>query len=60
MQGHEAGEGISKSDTGLQSLGQGGRIRAWNGEGRAGLGMWSSEMELRFVDEWDTQWKILE
>ena len=33
MQGHE---GMSKSEMGLQSLGQGSRIRARNREGRAG------------------------
>ena len=36
MQGHERSEGMSKSETGLQSLGQDSWIRAWNGEGRAG------------------------
>ena len=36
MQGHERGEGKSKPETGLQSLGQGSRIRTWNGEGWAG------------------------
>ena len=36
MQGRERGEGKSKPETGLRSLGQGSRIRAWNGEGRAG------------------------
>ena len=53
MQGHEPGEGNSKSKTGLRSLGLGGRIRARNGEGRAGLRMRSSKTELRFLDEWD-------
>ena len=43
MQGRERGEGMSKSETGLQSLDQGSWIRAWNGEGRAGLSMRSSE-----------------
>ena len=43
MQGRECGEGMSKSEMGLRSLGQGSRIRAWNGEGRAGSSMWSSE-----------------
>ena len=42
MQGRECSEGMSKSEMGLQSLGQGGRIRVWNGEGRAGLSTWSS------------------
>ena len=41
MQGRERGEGMSKSKMGLQSLGQGSRIRAQDGEGRAGLSMWS-------------------
>ena len=36
MQGHKCGEGKSKPEMGLQSLGQGSRIRARNGEGRAG------------------------
>ena len=36
MQGHEHSEGQSKPETGLQSLGQSSRIRAWNREGRAG------------------------
>ena len=43
MQGRERSEGMSKFETGLQSLGQGSWIRAWNGEGRGGSGMWSSE-----------------
>ena len=41
--GAGVGEGMSKSETGLQSLGQGSRIRTWNGEGWAGSSMWSSE-----------------
>ena len=36
MQGREPGEGMSKSEIGLQSLSQGSQIRARNGEGRAG------------------------
>ena len=36
-QGREGGKGKSKPKMGLQSLGQGSRIRARNGEGRAGL-----------------------
>ena len=43
MQGRERGEGMSKSEMGLQSLGQGSQIRAWNGEGQAGLSMRSSK-----------------
>ena len=37
MQGHECGEGKSKPEMGLRSLGQGSWIRAQNGEGQAGL-----------------------
>ena len=37
MQGHEHGEGKSKPEIGLRSLGQGSWIRAQNGEGQAGL-----------------------
>ena len=36
MQGRKHGEGKSKPKMGLQSLGQGSRIRAQNGEGQAG------------------------
>ena len=36
MQGRERGEGKSKPETVLQSLGQGSWIRAQNGEGWAG------------------------
>ena len=36
MQGRECGEGKSKPEMGLRSLGQGSRIRARNGEGQAG------------------------
>ena len=46
MQGHERSKGMSKSEMGLQSLGQGRWERAWDGEGRAGLGI--PKMELRF------------
>ena len=35
-QGREHGKGKCKPETGLQSLGQGSRIRARNGEGQAG------------------------
>ena len=41
--GDYAGSGMSKSEMGLQSLGQGSRIRVWNGEGRAGSSTQSSE-----------------
>ena len=37
MQGCERGEGKSMPEMRLRSLGQGSRIRAWNGEGWAGL-----------------------
>ena len=43
MQGYERSKEMSKSETGLQSLSQGSQERAWNGEGWAGLGMWSSK-----------------
>ena len=43
MQGRKRGEGMSKSEVGLQNLGQGSWIRVWNGEGRAGSSMQSSE-----------------
>ena len=43
MQGRECGEGMSKSETGLRSLSQGSQVRVWNGEGRAGSSMRSSE-----------------
>ena len=43
MEGCKCSEGMSKSEMGLQSLGQGSRIRVWNREGRGGSSMWSSE-----------------
>ena len=43
MQGRERGEGMSKSEMGLETLGQGSRIRARNREGWAGSSMRSSE-----------------
>ena len=43
MQGREHSKGMSKSKMGLRSLGQGSWQRVWNGEGRGGSGMWSSE-----------------
>ena len=55
MQGRKPSEGNSQSKTGLQSLSQGGRIRARNGEGWGGSRTQSSKTELRFVDEWDTR-----
>ena len=36
MQGREHGKGKSMPETGLRSLSQGSRIRAWNGEGQSG------------------------
>ena len=53
MQGRKRSKGMSKSEVGLQSFGQGSQIRVWNGQGQAGSSMWSSEMLLRFVDGWD-------
>ena len=47
MQGRERGEGKSKSKMGLRSLSQGSRIRAWNGEGRAGLRCGVPKMETK-------------
>ena len=47
MQGREHGEGKSKPETGLRSLGQGSRIRAWNGEGQAGLRCGVPKMETK-------------
>ena len=43
MQGRERGKGMSKSEMGLRSLSQGGRIRVWSGEVKAGSSTWSSE-----------------
>ena len=57
MQGRERGEGKSKPETGLQSLSQSSRIRAWNREGRDAE---FRKQKLRFVEGRDTQWKILE
>ena len=59
MQGHERGEGMSKSETGLQSLGQAG---LGYGTGRVGQGRVCGvpKTELRFVDGWDRRWKVLE
>ena len=47
MQGRELSEGKSKSKTGLRSLGQGSRIRAQNGEGRAGSRCGVLKMETK-------------
>ena len=43
MQGRECGKGMSKPQAGLQSLGQGSRKRVWDGVGRGGSSMQSSE-----------------
>ena len=51
MQGHKHSEGMSKSEMGLQSLGQGSWKRVWNGESRAGSSTWSSENRTK-VCEW--------
>ena len=45
-------------ETGLQSLGQGSQIRAWNGEGRAGSRCGVPKTETKVVEGWDTQWKV--
>ena len=44
MQGCKHSEGMSKSETGLWSLGQGSWERVWNGEGWAGSGTQSSNV----------------
>ena len=54
MQAREHSEGMSKSEMGLQSLGQDSQKRVWNREGWVGLSTWSFKTELRFVDGWDT------
>ena len=60
MQGREHSRGMSKSKTGLQSLGQG----SWKryGSGRVGQGRVCGVLktELRFVDGGNTWWEILE
>ena len=43
MQGCKRSGGMSKSETGLQSLSQGSWIRVWNREGQAGSSMRSSK-----------------
>ena len=59
-QGCGHGEGKSKPETGLQSLGQGSQIRARNGEVWAGLRCGVPKTETKVVEGWDMQWKILE
>ena len=46
-QGHERGEGKSKPNMGLQSLGQGSWLRARNGEGQAGSRCGVLKMETK-------------
>ena len=43
MQGRECSKGMSKSEMGLQSLGQDSPKRVWTREGRVGLSTWSSK-----------------
>ena len=43
MQGHECGEGMSKSEMGLRSLSQGSQIKVWNREGQTASNMRSSK-----------------
>ena len=43
MQGHKRSKEMSKSEMGLQSLGQGSWERVWNREGQVGLGTRSSK-----------------
>ena len=52
MQGCECSEGMSKSETGLRSLGQGSQKRVWN-RVRQGQVHGVPKTELRFVDGWD-------
>ena len=47
-------------ETGLRSLGQGSRIRAWSGEGQAGSRHRIPKMETKVVGGRDTWWKVLE
>ena len=58
-QGHGRGEGKSMPEMGLQSLGQGSQIRAWNGEGRAGSRCGVPKTETKVMEGWDTWWKVL-
>ena len=54
MQGRGCSEGKSMPETGLQSLGQGSRIRARNGEGREGSRHGVPKTETKVVDGQDT------
>ena len=47
MQGRECGKGKGKPEMGLQSLSQGSRIRAQNGESQAGSRCGVPEMETK-------------
>ena len=58
MQGCECSKGKSKPEIGLQSLGQGSRIRAWNGEGQAGSRCGVPGMGTKVWEGRDTGWKI--
>ena len=58
-QGHRHGKGKSMPEMGLQSLSQGSRIRARNGEGRAGLRCRVPKTETKVVEGRDTWWKVL-
>ena len=60
MQGRECGEGKSKPEMGLQSLGQGSQIRARNGEGRAGSRCGVPKMETKVCGRMGYWWEILE
>ena len=51
MQGREHSEAMSKSKTGLWSLGQGSWERVWNGKGRAGSSTRSFENRTK-VCKW--------
>ena len=47
-------------EIGLRSLGQGSRMRAWSGEGQAGLRQGVPKTETKVVGGRDTWWKVLE
>ena len=52
MQGRERSEGMSKSEVGLQSLGQGSQKRDGTGRDRQGQVRGVPKTELRFVGGW--------
>ena len=56
--GLRRGEGKRMPKTGLQSLSQGSRIRAWSREGQAGSRHGVPKMESKVVGGQDTQWKV--